>query len=120
MKKYYYALLSLFATSYFIACSSNAKDNLIVGTWIPVNPAAINSTEIKIKFLANHIGVAERKGKTPESRDSITYEIRNNGKILFTKENSGRTEEMDIVELSNKNLILLSKKTGDTLRMVRD
>ncbi len=110
----------IFTFIIFIACNANDKRSLIIGTWTPLNPSAINAPEMHISFLTDGIGVAAEKGKEPASIDTISYTIKNNGELLVVKERSGNIEEMRIIELTDKALTLISRKRGDTIRLIRE
>lgn len=103
-----------------ISCNTASKENLIVGTWLPVDPSGINAPQMKIRFLSNKIAVAERKGQEPGPSDSVSYEIKNDGKTLVTTERSGRIDEMEILKLTNKELVLYPKKGQDTIKLLRE
>lgn len=119
-KQLLYTCICAFLITSIIACKSNSTQDKIVGTWIPVNTGGANGMDIKIKFLQNKVGVAERKGLKPSSSDSITYEIKNNGKLLVTTERSGKVEEIEIIKLDDKELLMHSKNAGDTFRLIRE
>lgn len=114
-----FLLSTLFVTA-IVSCKSHTTQDKLVGTWIPVSSEAVNGTDIRVKFLANKIGVAERKGRKTEANDSITYEIKNDGKLLVTTEHAGKVEELEIIKLDDKELQLHSKNAGDTFKLVRE
>lgn len=119
MKKFIYLITSVFAFVFSSSCNSNSRENPIVGTWIPIRTDDRNAAGMSIRFLENNIGIAEFKGEQPQPGDTVTYEIKNEGKLLVTTEKSGRVEEMEIIELTNKNLILFSKMQRDTMKLTR-
>lgn len=103
-----------------VSCkTSTSSEKMIVGTWVPVSSQAVPETGMKIKFLENKIGIAEMDGQKAQARDSITYEIKNDGKLLVTRERSGKVQEVQIIKVDEKELVLFSKDMGDTIRMKR-
>ncbi len=121
MKKMIPFLCAGLLLSFFnVSCKSTSSKELIVGKWIPATSGKDDLPKMKVKFLANKTGVAEFEGQTPSPSDTVKYEIKNEGKTLVTTENSGRVEEMEILELNDKKLTLLSKERKDTLRFTRE
>lgn len=120
LKKTFLKNISILILIFLISCNTKTRENLIVGTWLPIAPAGINAPQMHIKFLANKIAVAERNGQKPSPSDSVIYEIKNEGKTLVTTEKSGRIDEVEIVKLTAKDLILFSKKNQDTIRLIRE
>ena len=118
-KKNFYLAAGILLSACVISCGSASRDKLIIGTWSPVGPDGKADPALKIRFLENKIGVAERQGHPPGADDSITYEIKNEGKLLVTTERSGKVEEVEIIELNEKSLVFYGEKMGDTMKLVR-
>jgi hypothetical protein len=116
-KKVLYTMILL--SFWTISCNNDSREKLIVGTWVIVSPGG-DMAGMKVKFLANKIGVAVRKDEVPGSGDSVTYEIKNEGKLLVTTERSGRIEEVEILELTRKDLTIVTKDRGDTIKLARE
>lgn len=109
----------LFLSIILISC--NSKEKMILGTWIPLGPDGKKSTEMKIQFLDNNKVVAHSSYDSGRTKDSISYEIKNEGKLLVTKDKTGRIDELVIIELSGKNLTMCLKSDGkDTIRFVKE
>ena len=101
-----------------ISCTSN--ESRIIGTWVPLGDSGQENPDLKIHFKKDHYIYAENIYDKEKSRDSISYEIKNDGKLLVTKEQSGKIDELVILELTDKNLVMHPKKDNkDTIRFVR-
>lgn len=122
MIRKYYSLLFLLLLLHvgFISCKADLNKKLILGTWMPIHPAAIHSSELTIKFLPNQISIVSMNGQPPKPGDTLSYELNNNNQTLIIKEKTGKIETFEILSLSVKELMLLSKKNGDTLQFIKD
>lgn len=118
-KKVLFIILLLFLVTSIVSCKSSPQEK-IIGTWILLDPPdSRKSPKDRLKFLPNKIAVTVWAGSEPNPRDSVTYEIKNNGKTLVTTNNSGKIEELEIVELTDKNL-KIARKNGNILNLVRE
>ena len=100
------------------SCSSETKEDMILGTWSPQGPYIEKGQ--KIEFQKNNIAVSKRLNSKPESGDTIKYKFSEDGKKLITTETDGRIDELEIVTLTKTDMALLIKGSNDTFRLKKD
>jgi hypothetical protein len=121
LKKLTGVMMTALLSASIISCNSgSAKQNLIVGSWKPMDPAEAAASKLKLVFLENKTAIVQIEGRMPTASDSATYEIKNAGKILATKERSGKVEELQILELTDNKLVLVSKGRTDTMKLAKE
>lgn len=113
------AIMSLVIACCMMSCNNYPPKNLLAGTWKPMNPEEAMASKMTIQFLENKTAVIKIEGRAPRGEDSATYEIKNQGKMLSTKDKSGKVENVQILELTDKKLVILSAGKGDTMKLVR-
>lgn len=97
------------------SCTSN--DSKILGTWVPIGPDGKPSDFMTIHFLPGNKIVSSSTYDVKKINDTVTYEIKDDGKLLVTKEKSGRTDELVIVELTSQKLSMYLKNDArDTMQ----
>lgn len=110
--------LLVMAAAVIISC--NSKDNKMLGDWYPYENGKINK-DIKITFLDDSSIVSTKTYRNQVSVDTVSYEMKESGKLLVSREKSGRIDEMVIVELNDKMLVFHPKNDArDTMRFARD
>lgn len=100
------------------SCSSETKEDMILGTWSPQGPYIEKGQ--KVEFLKNNIAVSKRLNSKPEAGDTIKYKFSEDGKKLITTETDGRIDELEIVTLTKTDMALLIKGSSDTFRLKKD
>lgn len=101
------------------SCSSN--ESKLIGTWVPLGPDGKKSDMMKITFLKGNKIVSTSSFDVKDAHDTVTYALKEDGKLLVTKEKSGREDELVIVSLTDKALTMCLKKDNrDTMRFVKE
>ena len=97
----------------FVSCNNHTTEDLIIGTWV----STLNlQNSPKLIFSKSHLLLSMPQ---PQYNDSMSYKISNDGRILITTEMNGKTEQLEIIEISKNNLTLVRNSKKDTLRLKR-
>ncbi len=115
MKEHKSLCFSIFLLAVLSCNTQSNQKKLIIGTWVSSESRIENSP--KLIFSENQILYSMPQ---PEYNDSMPYKISDTGNSLQTTEKNGKIEWLEILTLSNTDLVLVRKKEKDTLRLKRE
>jgi hypothetical protein len=107
-----FCLVIVFATS----CHHSPNTALILGSWHAFQPK--DSINFTMEFNEHGTAILKAPMMDGGGNDTMEYKLSDDGKKLTTTEKNGAVEELNIVELSKTDLILLKK--SDSLHLKRN
>lgn len=111
-------ILFILIITFLSFCNNNKIDNKIVGTWTFQKDNKNVNEQIVFEKDKTFFSQTLLNGKIIKGY-IMNYEIINNGKVLISTDDSGKTEEIEIIELTSSSLKMRRKNTKNTVELLK-